>query len=150
MTVLGTQLGIWAGAGWGLAGGMCVEALWLHSHIRSAARWSWRKPIPQGLTAYVISVVTRVGAGAVVAAAAAGSNQASGTLAAFGIGVAAPLVVQKLARGVPLTGYLTDHPEPSAIEPTAENLAKAVPLDEHLTDQPEPPPTEPEEVENAR
>lgn len=91
-----------AAAGWGLVGGMCVEALALYSLIRTNSQWSWRKPIPQGLAAYLISVIVRAGAGAGVAAAAAGSGQVSGTLAAFGLGVAAPLVVEKLAQTVPL------------------------------------------------
>ena len=92
-----------------------MEALWLHSHIRSARKWSWRRPIPQGLDAYLISVVLRVGAGAGLAAAAAGSGQASGTLAAFGLGVGAPFAVQKLAHTVHLTGPLTTEADPTAV-----------------------------------
>lgn len=121
--MIGTHLSVWAAACWGLAGGACVEALWLHAHIRRAARWSWRKPIRQGLAAYLISVILRVGVGAAVAAAAAGSGQASGTVAAFALGVAAPLVVQKLARGIPLT----DQPEatvPAVAQP--ENPTEAI------------------------
>ena len=71
----------WGAAAWGLTGGLCVEALALYSLIRGSRRWSWRRPIPQGLVAYVISVVLRVGAGAGLAAAASGSRQVSGTLA---------------------------------------------------------------------
>lgn len=56
--------------------------------------------------AYLVSVVIRVGLGAGLAAAATGSDQVSGSLAAFGIGVAAPLVLEKLAQTVPLTGTL--------------------------------------------
>jgi hypothetical protein len=94
----------WVAAGWGLAGGLCVEALLLYSRIRSDLLWSWRRPIPQGLAAYLISVVARVAVGAGLAAAAAGSGQVSGPLAAFGLGVGAPLVVEKLARAVYLAG----------------------------------------------
>ncbi len=115
MIVLATHLSAWAGAGWGLAGGFCVEALWLHSQIRSArGHWSWRRPIPQGLTAYVISVMARVGVGGLVAAAAAGSGRVSSTLVAFGLGVGAPLAVEKLAQAVPLTGHLPSSPDPRA------------------------------------
>jgi len=56
------------------------------------------------MIAYLISVVVRVGSGAFLAAAAAGSGQVSGSLAAFGLGAAAPLVVEKLSKTVPLTG----------------------------------------------
>jgi hypothetical protein len=114
MSVLATHLSALAGAGWGLVGGLCVEALWLHSQIRSAKKWSWRRPIPQGLDAYLISVVLRVGAGAGLAAAAVSSGQASGALAAFGLGVGAPLAVQKLAKSVRLTGALTTEADPAA------------------------------------
>jgi hypothetical protein len=92
----------WVAAAWGLTGGLCVEALALHSYIRSTRRWDWRRPIPQGMAAFFVSVVIRVGAGAGLAAAAAGSGQVAGSLAAFGLGVAAPLVVEKLAQAVPL------------------------------------------------
>jgi hypothetical protein len=115
MSMLATHLSAWAAAGWGLAGGLCVEALWLHTHIRGAkGHWSWRRPIPQGLTAYVISVVARVGVGGLVAAAAAGSGRVSSALVAFGLGVGAPLAVEKLAQAVPLTGHLPGKPEPQA------------------------------------
>jgi hypothetical protein len=96
-------MNIGVAASWGVLGGLCVEALWLYSRIRSDLLWSWRRPIPQGLTAYLISLVARVGVGAGVAAAAAGSSQVSGPLATFGLGVGAPLVVEKLAQTVPLT-----------------------------------------------
>jgi hypothetical protein len=94
----------WVAAAWGLTGGLCVEALTLYSHIRATQRWNWRRPIPQGLAAFLISICIRAGAGAGLAAAAAGSGQVSGSLAAFGLGVAAPLVVAKLAQTVPLVG----------------------------------------------
>jgi hypothetical protein len=94
---------IWVAAAWGLAGGLCVEALALYSSIRNTPKWSWRTPIPQGMVAYLISIAVRAGAGAALAAAAAGSGQVSGSLAAFGLGVAAPLVVEKLASAIPLT-----------------------------------------------
>jgi hypothetical protein len=119
---MNAHMSIWTAAVWGLVGGMCVEALWLYSSIRKAAHWSWRRPIPQGLAAYLISVVARVGVGAAVAAAAAGTGQVSGTLAAFGLGIGAPLVVEKLAQNVPLTGHLKDEPEPPAI---AEEVSDA-------------------------
>ena len=135
--MLATHLSALAGAGWGLVGGLCVEALWLHSHIRSAARWSWRRPIPQGLDAYLISVVLRVGAGAGLAAAAASSGQASGTLAAFGLGVGAPFAVQKLAHTVHLTGPLTTGPDPPAA--IGEHAAAAQPSPPAAAAQPSPP-----------
>jgi len=58
--------------------------------------------MPQGLSAYLVSVTLRMAAGGILAAAAAGSQQVSGPFAAFGLGVAAPLVVEKLSRTIPL------------------------------------------------
>ena len=108
---------------WGLIGGLCVEALALYSSIKKSKSWSWRCPIPQGLAAYVGSVILRVGAGAGLSAAAAGSGQVSGTFAAFALGIAAPLVVEKLSQNIPLTGPLTvDQPkEPVPLVIEAEN-----------------------------
>jgi hypothetical protein len=87
---------------WGLAGGLRIEGFELYSHIRRTPHWSWRTPIPQGMSAYLISVVIRAGIGAVLAAAAVTSGQVTGVFGAFGLGVGAPLVLEKLARLVPL------------------------------------------------
>ena len=140
MSVLATHLSASAGAGWGLAGGLCVEALWLHTQIRGAkGHWSWRRPIPQGLTAYVISIMARVGVGGLVAAAAAGSGRVSSALVAFGLGVGAPLAVEKLAQVVPLTGHLPSRPDPrAAIAEPGPQAAIAEPGPQAAIAQPRP------------
>ena len=120
-STLGVMGILWA-ASWGLLGGLCVELLELYAHIRHTQKWNWREPIRLGITLYLISVVCRVGVGAVLAAAAAGSGQVSGTLAAFGLGVAAPLVIEKLARAVPrteLVGAGAEHALASSAPPLA-------------------------------
>jgi hypothetical protein len=94
---------VWLATVWGLTGGLCVEALELYAHIRRTPKWNWRRPIDQGLIAYVVAVILRVGVGSALAAAFAGSHQVSGPLAAFTLGVAAPMVVARLAKAVPLT-----------------------------------------------
>jgi hypothetical protein len=109
-------MNIWGAAVWGLAGGLCVEALALHSMIRGASDWSWRKPIPQGLLAYLISVFLRAGASAGLAAAVAGSGQVAGPFAAFALGVAAPLMIEKLSRAIPLADTLSVPEQPIARE----------------------------------
>jgi hypothetical protein len=93
----------WQAALWGLAGGACVELWNLHCLTRQPV-FSWRRPIPQGLSAYVTSVLTRLAIGTIVAAAAAAGNEITGAWVAFGLGVAGPLVVQRLAGDVPLAG----------------------------------------------
>lgn len=88
---------------WGLAGGMCVEGLELYATIRRTPKWNWRKPIPQGLLPYLLSVTIRAGLSAVVVAAATASGQVISAFSALGLGVAAPLIIEKLARAVPVT-----------------------------------------------
>jgi hypothetical protein len=103
---------VWVAACWGLVGGVCVEALELYARIRRTPKWTWRKPIPQGLTAYLISIIIRAGLSAALVAAAAASGQIISAFTAFSLGIAAPLVVEKLSRTVPLT-------DSSAIEQNA-------------------------------
>src|SRR5690242_7665931 len=108
-------MGVWIATVWGLMGGLCVEALELYAHIRHAPKWDWRCPIDQGMAAFVVAVVLRVSVGAALAAAFAGSNQVSGPLAAFTLGVAAPVVVERLARAIPLTSSVSQlHSVPQA------------------------------------
>lgn len=118
-------MNLWAAGAWGLAGALCVEAWELYRGIRHSPEWDWRAPIPQGLAAYLFSVAIRMLMGAVVAGAAAASDQVSGALAAVGLGIAAPLVIEKFAREVPLDGATgVDHhtalaaPETRPVEPS--------------------------------
>jgi hypothetical protein len=76
-----------------------MEAVDLYRQIHTRNRkWSWRRPIPQGLAAYMVSILIRAGVGGVLAAAFAASDQISGPLGAFGLGVGALLIVEKIAR----------------------------------------------------
>ncbi|MCF6475891.1 hypothetical protein FAF44_47275 [Nonomuraea sp. MG754425] len=113
---------LWAAALWGMVGGLCVEGLELHARIRRARSWSWRRPIPQGLSAYVTSVVIRVGIGAALAAAGSQSGQIQGAFAALGLGVAAPLVVEKVAR----LFVAAIEPEPARTAPAVEEAGADV------------------------
>ena len=78
--------------------------------------------------AYLVSVIVRVGLGAGLAGAAAAGGQVSGSFAAFSLGVAAPLVLEKLAKTVPLTGSLSNIQENKQTRPHA--LASSDPPDE--------------------
>jgi hypothetical protein len=93
----------WQAALWGLAGGACVELWNLHGLTRQPV-FTWKRPIPQGLSAYVTAVLARLAIGTIVAAAAASGGEITGAWVAFGLGVAGPLVVQRLAGDVPLAG----------------------------------------------
>lgn len=96
-------MALWLAALWGLAGGMSVEGMQLYARIHRTPGWSWHRPIPQGLTAYLLSLLIRAGFSAGVTTAAAASDQVVGAFAMYGIGIAAPLVIEKLAKGVPLS-----------------------------------------------
>jgi hypothetical protein len=138
-------MNIWVATGWGLAGGLCVEGLELYTSIRSAPNWNWRKPISQGLMAYLVSVMIRVGVGAVLAAASTGSGQVSGPLAALGLGTAAPVLIEKLARAytVPAAGVTVDD---GTQRPVLSTLSDTTSLDGVKPSQPlrlSPPSTEP-------
>jgi hypothetical protein len=87
---------------WGLTGGLCIELLSLNSLMQADERWSWRQPVPQGLPVFVTSIVVRVGAGTGLAVVAASRGQVSGAFAAFSLGIAVPLAIQKLASSIPL------------------------------------------------
>jgi hypothetical protein len=116
-------MGVWIATVWGLTGGLCVEALELYAHICRAPKWDWRCPIDQGMAAFVVAVMLRVSVGAALAAAFAGSHQVSGPLAAYTLGVAAPVVVERLAKAIPLT---SGAPKPHSV-PQVEAAASETP-----------------------
>ncbi|GII85990.1 hypothetical protein Ssi03_39800 [Sphaerisporangium siamense] len=117
------MLPIWAAALWGLAGGLCVEGLELYARIRRDRKWSWKRPIPQGRAAYLTSVAIRAGVGAVLAAAATEGRQISGAFAALALGLAAPLVVEKVTRlvvhSLANSGTLLNAPAPTSPSPSS-------------------------------
>lgn len=89
---------------WGLIGGLSAEAMELYAVVHRTPKWSWKEPLPgTGTGAFIAAVIIRVSVGAVLASAFAGSHQVSGPLAAFTLGVAAPYVIQRLARAIPLS-----------------------------------------------
>lgn len=91
---------LWECALWGLFGGAAVEGLEWAAVMRRTGGWPWgrrrraRSPI-------LASVVIRLGVGAGLAAALGASGPMS-ALSALGAGVAAPLIIEKLAQQVPV------------------------------------------------
>jgi hypothetical protein len=90
-------------AAWGLFGGFAVEGLEFAAAIRRSGRWPWRNRGEPGPLPLLASVIIRLSVGAGLAAAAGVANQVSGPFGALAVGVAAPLLVEQLARQVPLT-----------------------------------------------
>jgi hypothetical protein len=97
----------WEYALWGLFGGFAVEGLEFSAAIRRVGTWPWREPGEVGLGPLSVSIALRLSVGAGLAAAAGSAEQVSGPFGALAVGIAAPLVVEQLARQVPLTASST-------------------------------------------
>jgi hypothetical protein len=99
-----------ASALWGLLGGFAVEGIEIAAMLRSTGNWPWR---PRKKAApFLASVVIRLAVGAALAAAV-GATGPTGPLSAFAVGVAAPLIIEKLAQQIPVI------PESSATQRNA-------------------------------
>jgi len=90
---------------WGIAGGFVVEGLELQAVLKKRRKWPWhvRGPgVRASRTAYLIAEAIRLLIGGILAAATAASGQVSTPLAALAIGVAAPVLVERLTSLLPL------------------------------------------------
>jgi hypothetical protein len=87
---------------WGGFGGLAVEAIQFYGALRRTGDWPWRipgEPRPWPLAA---SVLIRVGVGLGLAFAAGDTGQIAGPIGAIAVGVAAPLLIEQMARQIPL------------------------------------------------
>jgi hypothetical protein len=93
------------GAIWGAIGGAVVELYDIVAVARATRLWPWLDPdVPHGRTTrreklnlfgvWLLATLARVAAGS--GGAAAASSQVTGDLAAFGLGVAGPLALERL------------------------------------------------------
>ncbi|WP_152989870.1 hypothetical protein [Frankia sp. ACN1ag] len=89
---------------WGLFGGFAVEGLDLYAAVRRHGRWPWQRGRSReaGPRAYLVAELVRLAIGAGLAAAAGTSGQITTPFAALAVGVAAPLVVERLSHAIPL------------------------------------------------
>ncbi len=100
----------WLYAVWGAFGGLAVEAIQFYGAVRRAGKWPWKikgEPDPGPL---LVSVVIRVGVGFGLALAAAPTGQVSSPLGAIAVGVAAPLLIEQMARRVPVDAQAAAEP----------------------------------------
>lgn len=89
----------WAAAAlWGLFGGALVAGLDFIAVVGRIGDWPWRARKKLRAGPYVAATLVRLLLGAGLAAAAAQSGLVLNALSAVMIGVAAPLIVEKLAR----------------------------------------------------
>jgi hypothetical protein len=109
----------WQYAIWGGFGGLAVEFLELYGAIRRTGDWPWRRAGEPRPVVFAVSVAIRVGLGMGLAAAAGDTDQISGALGAVAIGVAAPFLLEQMARQVPVR-----EPEPPRVMPTLPTITE--------------------------
>jgi hypothetical protein len=105
---------------WGALGGLAVEALQFQAAIRRAKDWPWKMKGEPSPLILAISVVIRVLLGAGLALSAAATGQISGPIGSIAVAISAILIVEQLAKQVPL-----DEPPPQRpIDPVSSFLEK--------------------------
>ncbi|WP_157411563.1 hypothetical protein [Actinoplanes rectilineatus] len=88
---------LWQCVMWGVFGGVAVEGLeW--SAVMRRGRWPWNKRLRAG--PIIVSVLIRLGVGGVLAGAVGASGPMS-QLSALSVGIAAPLIIEKMAQQIP-------------------------------------------------
>jgi hypothetical protein len=92
----------WVYVACGAFGSLAVEALDFIRAIRRLSTWPWRDRREPDFWPYLTAVLTRVFVGAGVAWTAGASHQVSGPFGAFGVGVAALFIVEKLTAQIPV------------------------------------------------
>ncbi|WP_131831609.1 hypothetical protein [Pseudofrankia asymbiotica] len=88
---------------WGLFGGFCAEGLGFYIAVRHKVTWPWRARGGPSLLVYASAELVRLIIGAGLAWAFAASGQIATPVAALAVGVAAPLLVERLSQAGPLT-----------------------------------------------
>uniref|UniRef100_UPI003F496725 hypothetical protein n=1 Tax=Nonomuraea bangladeshensis TaxID=404385 RepID=UPI003F496725 len=97
----------WMFALWGLGGGLAIEALDFIKAVRRVGHgWPWRYPHGPGGGPYLVSVLGRAVASALLAGAAGASVNGMTPLIALALGVAAPLILEKLSQQIPIAASL--------------------------------------------
>lgn len=83
---------------WGLLGAALIEGLDLYTAIHTTDGWPWKKKGQPAFAPYLAALVIRLGVGTGLTAAFAASQQVAGALAAVTVGIAAPKILQQLAK----------------------------------------------------
>ncbi|GAA4660706.1 hypothetical protein GCM10023324_08230 [Streptomyces youssoufiensis] len=83
---------------WGLLGAALIEGLDLYTAIHTTDGWPWKKKGQPAFAPYLTALVIRLGVGMGLTAAFTASQQVAGALAAVTVGIAAPKILQQLAR----------------------------------------------------
>jgi hypothetical protein len=130
-------------APWGLFGSFAAVGFELCNALRRDGQWPWKRPskpgvdeIPEaGAVGYAVAAGIRLIIGAGLAWAAASTGQISGSLGAMIVGVAAPKIIEQLAKTIPLSITPELHGLDAAANPVssarkhAESLLPAIEVD---------------------
>lgn len=131
-------MSVWEAALWGLFGSFAVEGLDLYTCIRRRGIWPWNTLTPSvgssqpppaetgkiSPWAYAVAESVRMAIGTGMAAVADVSGQLAGPASAMAIGIAAPIIIEKLALTVPLDVAPANPPAPAAPKPTATTVTE--------------------------
>ena len=102
-------------AAWGFFGGFAVEGLEFSRAIRYVRDWPWKGEDEPSALSLGVSVIIRLVVSTGLSVAAGEAHQVAGPFGALAIGASAPLIMEQLARNVPLAG----HPQVNAGTPTS-------------------------------
>jgi hypothetical protein len=92
----------WLYALYGACGGLALEAIQFSGAIRRTGNFPWETKGEPGPLPLFVSVVIRMGVGYLLAFAAVQSWREPMPLAVIAIGIAAPLLVEQMAKRLPL------------------------------------------------
>lgn len=93
-------MALWEVAVWALLGAISVEGFDLVGAIRRTKSWPWTVPgEPRGLI-FAVAVTLRILSSAVLASAVGFSGQVNTPISAYAIGIAAPLLMERILRQV--------------------------------------------------
>jgi hypothetical protein len=131
---------IWSEAAlWGLFGSFAVEGHDLYAAVRRRGCWPWQMCGPRevGAAGYFVAELVRLVIGSGLAGAFAESRQVTTAVGAVIVGIAAPVIVERLIRAIPLTDSVHDTAAVTANEwlPTAsgsELNGQRPPIEEQL------------------
>ena len=95
---MASQMSLWAAALWGFVGVAAIKAWDLYGAIHRVKGFPWKFDGEVALAPYLVSVLLRVLLGVGMAVAFVASGQAAGPVGAVAIGIAAPKLLEQLAR----------------------------------------------------
>lgn len=107
----------WALALWGTGGVVIVELLDWAGAIKRTGTFPWRNPKEPKLGPFLFSAAVRIAAAAFVTAGGALNGQVTTILAAAGVGIAAPVILEKLAKSATAIAGPSAHDVAPAAEP---------------------------------